>query len=292
MADFKIFSDGACDMPRETADKNDISIIPFYVSLDGKSYQKEIDELSLDDFYSAVIDQRIFPKTSLPSVQDYINAFTPALENGFDILCFTITNTLSGSSQSAENARLILLETYPDAEIKILNSWQATGSQLLLVLQAAQMKRDGLSIAEIYDACEKIKTDTGIVFMVGALDYLRHGGRIGKLAAISAGLLNIKPLIVLKGGEISSGGLSRSRKKGLLKLVDLLTENIGDNCGDYIFRIGSTNTPEETAALCRDIKARLGSISIESDFRIGATIASHTGPDTIGICYSRKYTSL
>ena len=83
-----------------------------------------------------MIEQNLFPKTSLPPVQDYIEAFTPALEAGKDIICFTITDTLSGSFQSATTAKQMLEENYPQRKIYIENSWSATGSQYLIVREA------------------------------------------------------------------------------------------------------------------------------------------------------------
>ena len=101
MSEFRIFSDGACDIPLDDINKLDITTIPFYVSLDGENYNKELTELSLDKFYDALINNKVFPKTSLPSVSDYTDAFENVLSKGMDVLCFTITDTLSGSYQSA-----------------------------------------------------------------------------------------------------------------------------------------------------------------------------------------------
>ena len=295
MPGFQIFSDGACDIPYEDAEKNGIKIIPFYVSLSGGKYQKEIAELSLDDYYSSFLKANIFPKTSLPSVQDYIDAFTPCLENGLDILCFTITHTLSGSVQSAVSAKEILEEKYPNSKIYILDSLLATGAQSLLIMEAARMKRSGMGIEDVYENCKKIIPTGRIMFMVGGLEHLEKGGRIGKLVSLSGGILKIKPLIELKNGEINVAGIARSRKGGIKKLVEI-TKNYfkknNEQYGEYIFKIGYTNTPEEEPLFKSEIENALHNADSTDKFLIGATISSHTGPGTIGLCFIKKYENL
>lgn len=295
MSDFQIFSDGAADIPVETAKDNNILTIPFYVSLDGETYKKEIKELPLDEYYEKFIGQNLYPKTSLPSVQDYIDAFSQALENGKDILCFNITTTLSGSHQSALTAKEILEEKYTDAKIKIMNSWAATGLQELMVLEAAKMRDAGLSLNEVWDNCVKLKEKGRIMFMVGGLDHLQNGGRIGKVGAAAGGILKIKPLIELNGGEISLAGVVRSRKNGLKKLAEVTKkyfETNNENPDDYIFTIGETNTPDELPIFQEELRNAIPNIHFVKDFLIGATISAHTGPGTIGVCFIKKYTAL
>lgn len=159
MADFQIFSDGACDMGHELAKEYDIKIIPFYVSLDHETYYKELEELSLEKYYEFLSGDKNYPKTSLPSVQDYIDAFRPALEEGKDLICLTITATLSSSVQSAMTAGNMLAEEFPNAKIHIMNSWHCTGSQALMLMEAAKMKRAGRTMAETIDYLERAKVD-------------------------------------------------------------------------------------------------------------------------------------
>ncbi|MDD3570939.1 MAG: DegV family protein, partial [Lachnospiraceae bacterium] len=280
MSQFQIFSDGAADIPIKIAKENNIEVIPFYVSLDGEHYLKEMTELSLDVYYKEFVEKHLFPKTSLPAVQDYIDAFTPALENGKDILCFNITTTLSGSHQSANTAGEILSEKFPNAKIYIMNSWLATGAQEFLVVEAARMQRDGLSIDEVKTNCEKLRHSARIIFMVGGLEHLQKGGRIGKVGAAAGGILKIKPLIELKDGEISLAGVTRSRKGGMKKLAEITRgyfEKTGEKIEDFLFTVGETNTPEEIESFQNELRSVMPNIVFEKNFLIGATISAHTG---------------
>ncbi len=292
MADYQIFSDGACDIGKEREKEFGISLIPFYVSLDHEKYYKEIEEISLDEYYKYMTEQKGYPKTSLPSVQDFIDAFRPVLQEGKDIICLTITPSLSSSIQSATTAKLMLEEEFPNAKIYVINSWNITGSQTLMLMEMARMKKDGKTIDEVLDYVEKAKLDARIHFMVGDLSYLEIGGRIGKIATLSGSILKIKPLIILKGGEINVGGAVRSRKKGLTKLVEITTEHFkttGENPKDYISLVGTTNVWEDVPEFEDDLKKALPDMEFIQSFQIGATVASHTGPGTIGVCFAKKY---
>ena len=251
MTNFQIYSDGSADIPLNIADEKNIKIIPFYISFDSENYYKELFEITRDEFFDKLINKKLFPKTSLPSIQDYIDSFTPALESGTDILCFTITDTLSGSYHSALSAKEILLEKYASRKIHIINSWAATGAAQLMVYEACKMRHNKINIETAYEICEKMKKDLRIMFMVGALTHLEKGGRIGKLVSLSGGILKIKPLIELKNGEINVAGVVRSRKNGLKKLVEITNEHFiknNENPDNYVFTIGTTNTPEEVPA--------------------------------------------
>ncbi|MBS5033065.1 MAG: DegV family protein, partial [Firmicutes bacterium] len=221
MAEYQIFSDGACDIGFAKAKELGIGLIPFYISIDHETYYKEIQEISLEEYFRYMTEEKGYPKTSLPSIQDYMDAFRPALEAGKDIICITMTRTLTASLESAVTAKSMLEEEFPHAQIHVINSWVATGAQALLLMEMARMQKDGKSLNEVITYAEKAREDARIHFMVGDLSYLEIGGRIGKVATISAGLLKIKPIIILKGGEICAGGICRARKKGLTQIASI-----------------------------------------------------------------------
>lgn len=292
MADYQIFSDGACDIGKEREKEFGISLIPFYVSLDHEKYFKEIEEISLNEYYNYITEHKGYPKTSLPSVQDFIDAFRPVLQEGKDIICLTITPSLSSSIQSATTAKMMLEEEFPEAKIYVVNCWNITGTQALILMEMAKMKRAGKTIDEVLNYVEKAKSDARIHFMVGDLSYLEVGGRIGKIAALSGSILKIKPLIILKGGEINVGGAVRSRKKGLSKLVEISLHHFkttGENPKDYIAMVGTTNVWEDVPEFEDNLKKSIPDMEFITSFQIGATVATHTGPGTIGVCFVKKY---
>ena len=105
---YKIVTDGSCDLSVKRVKELEIKVVPFYVSIDGVNHQKEIVDLNIRDFYQFMIDNpKVFPKTSMPSIQDYLDVFTPLLKAGNDIICICITTKFSGSFNSAINAKNI-----------------------------------------------------------------------------------------------------------------------------------------------------------------------------------------
>lgn len=297
--EYQIISDGACDLTFELREKYNIQIVPFYVSFDGENYQKEIDEIGIREVYERMVhDPKTYPKTSLPSVQNYVDAFMPHVEAGHGVICFTITTTLSGSYNAAMNAKEIIEEDYPDAKITIVNSLGATVSQQIHVIEAAKMQQAGYCYEEVAQTVEGQMKDSGrIFFTVGDLDYLQHGGRIGKLAGMAGTMLKLKPMITLKDGEIESSGVARSRKKSMMKAIDLLKSHFaesGEDPKDYMYFVGFGYDQEEGVIFQQMVDEKLVEMGVTESsqlIQIGATIAVHTGPYALGIGLMKKYTA-
>ena len=238
----QIVSDGSLDLSQEITKEHDIEVVPFYVSFDSETYQKEMVELGVRDFYNEMVEYPdVFPKSSMPSVDDFYQVFEKSAKEQIPVICICITRKFSGSLQSATVAKEMVEEEYPDAKITLIDSTVNTVLQGLFVLEACRLRDMGLGYEEIVEKILPIRETGRIFFTIGSIDYLRHGGRIGKLAGIAAGALGIKPMITLKEGEIFSSGLARNRIKSMKKVVDM-TKNYLDEIdakpGEYNFCIG------------------------------------------------------
>lgn len=293
---FKIISDSACDLSSDYLESHNITTIPFYISLDEQNYYKDGIELKRADFYDRVVSEGLFPKTSLPSVEDYINVFKPYVKENIPLICVCISTVLSGAYNSASTAKDILLEEYPDAKITVINSKQNTASQALLVNEIVRMNEDGVdydtAVSKLDALCE-----SGIIFFtVGSLDYLRKGGRIGKLATMATGKLGIKPIIILKGGELNLGGVGRNRAKLLKSIIQQVRDFINSNGrtpDDFNMNMGQGYDSEEAAHFLADAEAGIGKKTDSVlNVLIGPTTACHTGPHALGLAIIRKYETL
>lgn len=286
----QIISDGSCDLGAERAAAHNIKIVPFYVSFDSETYQKEIEELDVREFYQKMVDNpTVYPKTSMPSVDDYYMAFEPFVKEGTSVICICITTKFSGSMQSAITARDMILEEYPEAKITVIDSTINTVLQGIYVLEACRLRDLGWEYDRIVERMLDIRESGRIFFTVGSIDYLKHGGRIGKLAGLAGSALKIKPLITLKEGEIFNSGIVRNRHKSMQKVIDLLVEYLDEKNakpGEYSFCIGYGYDYEEAcqfkAMLADIVRERLGIDDIQI-YQIGATIGVHTGPYPIGV---------
>lgn len=287
---YRIITDGSCDLPPELTEEKNITVVPFYVSFDEKTYEKEIVEIGIRDFYQKMVDNpKVYPKSSMPSVQDYVDVFEPYAKEGTPVICICITTKFSGSLQSAMNAREIVLEDYPDARIAVIDSIVNTVLQGLYVLEAVRLRDSGAPYEQAIARLEEIKSTGRIFFTVGDMEYLKHGGRIGKVAGVAGSVLGIRPVITLKQGEIFPSGIGRSRKGTTGKCIDLLLNYLKEINADierYSIAVGFGYDYEEAVAfrdralgILREKGYAIREIPI---FQIGATISVHTGPYPLG----------
>ncbi len=155
MRDFKIFTDTGADN-NATLEEKGACIVPLYITFDNETYLKQYVDLTVEEFYERVTRPlTIHPKTSLPSVQDFIEAFKPVLESGKDILYFSLSSKLSGTIQSALNAREMLLSEFPDAVIECVDTYTVTANETYMVGLACDMKTEGKTIVDIKNRIEK-----------------------------------------------------------------------------------------------------------------------------------------
>ncbi len=293
---FKIISDGSCDLGEDRARENDVTVIPFYVEVEDGSYKKEIEEIAVRDFYDLMVSHPdYFPKTTLPSVQDFMDVFEDTLKENKEILCMCISDKFSGAVNAARNAARMVMEDHPDVTIKVLNCRVNTVLQGILVLEACRMRDAGYSLEAAYDRLEEIIPSGRIFFTVGNYEYLVHGGRIGKLMQTMVGGLGIRPMIVLKEGEIFPAGIARGRKRSLDKVKSMFQKHFQktkEKLDDYRMVIGFGYDYEE-AVKFRDEVVKLiesmgSKIKVEL-FQIGCVIAAHTGPYAMGIAVLPRY---
>ncbi len=292
MKAYQIFSDSSCDLPESLLKEHDIKLIPFYVSFDQDIYYKENVDITNEAFYEILSSKNVYSTTSLPSVQDYMNSFKQAIKNNFDIVCLCLTQKFSGSYQSAVNAKHILEEQYPEANIHIIDSIQATAGQGILLLQMAYMKSAGFSLEQMVQTIHKLKSTARIMFTVDNLDYLAKGRRIGKVASLAGNMLDLKPLIQLKEAELVPYSNVRGRKKSLEKIYSMVEEyfqETGENPKDYDFGIANATTMEDALALQKQVEAFIDRSITYPVFQIGVTIGTYTGPGGIGICFVKKF---
>lgn len=290
MSNYQIISDSSCDIPSALLQTLDIGIVSYYATFDTVQYYKELSELTADEFYDKIKAQKVYPKTSLPPIQDYIDVFEPYLKEGKDILCICLTSKFSGSFQSANNAKQILLENYPNRRIEVLDSICVTGTQGLLVWEACRMQNAGYDMDKLIDTLNQQKQTTKINFTVENLDFLQHGGRVGKAAAFAGAILNIKPVIVMKQGELFPESKVRGHKKALKTILDMTKQEIGNQKHCYhLCVIRGEKEKQEDAEMLISALQQEGFFVEPNPWHIGITIGTHAGPTAVGICYIKSY---
>lgn len=294
---FGIVSDSSCDLPESYVQTEQVEIVSFYLSFDGEEYYREGKEISIPEFYQRMAENPdCFPKTSMPSIQDYVGAFLSFVKKGLPVLCICLSRKLSGSLQAAVNAKQVVEEQFQGARIEVVDSCLATALQGMLVKNAVEMRNAGKTLDKAAEALRSLRQSGHIFFTTDDLKYLEHGGRIGKVASVAGSVLKIKPLIQFYDGELGSAELCRGRKKSLQKIIDKMESYIQDlkiEPEDYFLVTGVGLWVPEYDEFKMRLRERLGTSGFRvrewEDIQIGATIGVHTGPYPLGAGLLRQW---
>lgn len=289
---FHIVSDSSCDLGREALEQLDVSLVSFYVSFEDEVYYREERDISTRQFYQMMAAQPgIFPKTSMPTVEDYLEAFRPSAAQGIPVLCICLNAKFSGSYQSALNAARELREEFPESRVEVLDSELATVLQGLFVREAASLRDRGCTLDEALEALKPLPATGRIFFTTNDLEYLRHGGRIGRAAAATGTLLKVKPLIGYKDAGLISDGIAQGRKKSLVKVRELFFRYLRReelDLKDWRLATGFGLDQAEHQAFAQTVYSGLLELGhdrpeVKVPNQIGVTIGVHTGPSPIGV---------
>ena len=293
---FAIVCDSAADLPEVYAKEAGISVVPFYVSMDGETYLREGRDISIADFYKTMVDHGdCFPKTSMPSVQDYIDAIKPLTDQGMPVLCICLTKKFSGSLQSAVNAKMEIEEEDPKADIYVMDSELVTALEGLFVKEAVRLRDMDIELKDAVPLLEEIRSSGEIFFTTKDLKYLEHGGRLGKVSSIAGNVLNLKPVLHFSHGELGHTEVCRGRKKSIQKIMDKFFDFLKENNIDlkgYMFGTGIGLDIPEYEDFVNALEKKFEETGIRPDdwvkVSIGATIGVHTGPYPMGLGILKK----
>ncbi|WP_213818587.1 DegV family protein [Garciella nitratireducens] len=208
MSNIQIIIDSTAYFTREEVKKYNIKVVPLSIHFEGEEFPDPfLGEFG--DYYERLAQSKDFPTTSMPSTGAFLKAYQDAINEGKEILVLTFSSKLSGTYQNA----LISAEMVDQDKITVIDTFTAVGNFKYLVLQAVKMVQQGKTRQEIAEFIEDQKTRMDIYLTVDSLEYLRRGGRLTNASAFIGSILNIKPIIQLKEGELV--GIEKTRgKKG------------------------------------------------------------------------------
>ncbi|MFI3251503.1 MAG: DegV family protein [bacterium] len=288
MKDYIIFTDSTTDLPDSFVKENNIEVLPLTFTLEGKDYKNYLDEreLSTKDFYDAMRKGKQ-PVTAQINSEEFLEAITPFVEKGLDILYICFSSALSGTFNSVRLGLEVLKETHPDANVKVIDSKLASAGEGLLVYYANKFKKEGLSLEENFEKTEKFKEKVCAWFTVSDIDTLKRGGRLSNAAAFIANALKIKPILhISEEGKLVAKGKKRGRDTSLTTLIAEMEQRIIVEENDVII-IAHGDCLEEAEQLKNDIESKFG-ISNFILTNIGPVIGAHTGPDAMTLFFVGK----
>ena len=271
----KIVVDSTGYLDDQFVKENDIGIVPIKVLIGDIDY-KENENLSVSDFYKLLAETIVLPKTSQPSVQDFIDVYSPALEKGDSIISIHISEKVSGTINTARMA----INALKSNAIKIIDSKSTIFSIRYLAEHAVKLIKDGLDFESVFKLTEKLVERFHDRFILNDLKYLTASGRLSKAEGLIGSLLNIKPILSFTDGVIKVNGVTRTWKKAKESLIKFI-EKTKNTYGIEKLAVMYGNNLEEAKEFARDIKQ---AIKFEIDLiEAGVAIGNYAGPQWLGV---------
>ena len=277
----KILVDSASDIDLEEAKEYGVELIPMEISFGNETYEDGV-TLSHDEFFEKLIETDVMPKTSRISAYRFEEKFAGMTEEDeeTEIVCITLSSELSGTYDEAKRAAANF-----GGKVYAVDSFTASLGERILLEYAVLLLKQGLSAREIVERLEEKKKDIRLIALMGTLKYLKKGGRISPLVAISGELLNVKPVIAVEG-SVKMLGKALGSKRG----NNLLSESIAKAGGvDFSMPFTTAYSGFDSSVLDKYIAdgSSLWKSGAENvtKHKIGSTIGTHIGPGAIAVAF-------
>jgi DegV family protein with EDD domain len=280
MTKVAIVTDSTAYLPADLLKTLDINVIPLSIIWDNETFRDGIDMQPVD-FYRRLSTAKTLPTTSQVTVPAMEELFKKLLDQGNDVLGIFLSSKFSGTFESATLAREHLSSA--GAKIAVVDSLSTTMAMGWSVLAAAHAARAGGNLAECHRIAESARDQSGVLFVVDTLEFLRRGGRIGGAAALVGTALKIKPVLEMQNGRIESVEKIRTKGKALERLLELGIERIGSRTPVRL-AISHGNAEAEANALLETARARLNPVESFS-VPLSPVIGTHTGPGVVAFNY-------
>ncbi len=280
MSKVAVVTDSTAYLPQELIEKYHITVLPLAVVW-GEEVLRDGVDITPQAFYDRLPKAKTMPTTSQLTVEQVKGAFQSLLEQGCDIFAMFISSKFSGSYQSALQAR----KEIPGAaeKIAVVDSLFTTMAMGWPVLTAARAAQAGESLASVRKIAEHARDNSGVIFVVETLEFLRRGGRIGGAQALLGTMLNIKPLLEIRDGQIEPVEKVRTKAKAIERMLDLVASRVG---GRTPLRLAASHAGAEAeaqtmlAAACERMKP-IEQLCVP----LSPVIGTHAGPGTVALNY-------
>lgn len=278
MAKVAIVTDSTVNLPQNIINEYSITVVPQIVIWDDKVYRDGID-IQTVEFYNRLQTSSTMPSSSQVSPITMRDTFTGLLDQGFEVLVITVSSLLSGTMNSAIQAK----EMLPGKPVELVDSLTASMALGFQVLMAARAAKNGASLQECKAVAEKARAQSGVYFVVDTLEFLHRGGRIGGAARLLGTALNLKPILTVTDGKIEPVARVRTQKKAFEKLLDIIAGKL-DHGEVTRLSVLHANAASQADQLMSDLVQRFHPAETILT-EVSPVIGTHTGPGTIGIAY-------
>ncbi len=286
--EYVVTTDSSADMDVEYYKENNVECIGLHYIIDEDEYiQYDKNALDIKDFYDRVRNGAM-PKTSQVAYEDIYNLFESIVKQGKDIFHLAFSGALSGTYQTCAMAANDIMEKYPEATVKVVDSVSASGGQGLLLHNIVIRRNQGADLDELVEFAEVFKYNVVHVFTVDDLNHLHRGGRVSKVSALMGSMLGIKPVLhVNDKGELKNYAKVRGRKQSLIAMAKQMKAVYNRDENEEIF-INDGDSREDAEFLAATIKEMMPDVKRVRHGHVGAVIGSHTGAGVIALFFIGK----
>lgn len=271
-----VVADTTCGLPRHLLQQRGIPLIPQVVMFAEQAYHDDA-ELDTATFLSKLKASRELPKTAAPEPALYHPIFEQARVRGESVIVIAPTSKASGTVRSA----LTAAQDFPDLDVRVVDTLTISCNLGTLVLLADDLARAGHSADEIVARIHEMLPRGRLYFVVDTLEYLAKGGRIGGAKALLGELLQIKPVLQIKDGQVEPFEQQRTRKRALARLIEIAVEQCPRRAESYLSVI-HVEAEADAQALVAELKTCLGLAEIPI-YELPPAIVVHSGPKAIGV---------
>jgi len=279
MSRVAVVTDTTHYMPRELVERLGLHQVSLYVTLNGRT-EREVDMLDLSDFYGRLRDSDAMPTTSQPSVGDFLAVYEPLLADGADIVSAHLSGALSGTCQTAEQARADLAERGIDpARIEVVDSATTCAGLGMVAMAAAGAAERGADVVEAAAAARAARAELKIWFALETLEYLRRSGRLGAAQAFVGSALKLKPILSIES-QVLPVERVRTWSRAFERMVGYLQARRDDGCDAWVVQhIQAADRAEQMVERGREIFGNEPAYVSE----LGPVLGAHAGPGMIGV---------
>lgn len=272
----RIVTDGAADILPAWKTEYGIDVIPVNILFGERSYLQGV-ELDNEGFYKLVDEKKRIPKTSQPTPHQFVEFYRRIAQKGDTILSVHVTAKLSGTYASAVAAAE---EVKNDFKVFPVDSASGSLGIGLMCREARRLDRAGKSAEEIVHYLENIKHKVRVILTLDTLEYAKMSGRVKTLQAALASVLNVKPIAVLRDGDLSMAERVRTRKASLERVIEMAKEEFGDK--PVYLAVVHARDPKSGEELLEDAKQHFNhQETMLSELSI--SVAANLGPGTVGL---------
>jgi DegV family protein with EDD domain len=279
MSKIAIVTDSSAYLPDDLVSAYNITVVPLVVIWEEKILLDNVD-ITPEEFYKRLAHAKTMPSTSQATIQAFAEVFTKLHSQGYEILTVVLSSVLSGTLDSAIQAKKMV----PEAKIELIDSKFTSLPLAYMALAAARAAKGGASMEACKEIVEKIRENTEVFFAVDTLEFLHRGGRIGGASRFLGTALNLKPILQLEEGKVEALERVRTSKGAHNRLIELLKSGVNGHTHINMMGVVSASAPDSALYLLNEIKTHFSPDEILLA-NLSPALGTHTGPGTVGVAY-------